>query len=105
MIAHQNDKLTFSGRFVTWTGVSQAWMFLAALYIIIAPLVEEVTFSPEFLSCLSYTVSLPLSVPVKHNWWNPVNCSWSTNNPLRIIFVLFIAYFRLGLPHRVKKEI
>ena len=35
---------------MTWTGVSQAWMFLAALYIIIAPLVEEVNFLPGNLS-------------------------------------------------------
>ena len=30
------------GRFLTWTGVSQTWTFLAAAYIIVVPLFEEI---------------------------------------------------------------
>ena len=30
------------GRFLIWTGVSQTWTFLAASYIIVVPLFEEV---------------------------------------------------------------
>ena len=30
------------GRFTVWTGVSQAWTYLAALYIILVPFTEEV---------------------------------------------------------------
>ena len=34
--------LHISGRFLIWTGISQTWTFLAAAYIIIVPLFEEV---------------------------------------------------------------
>ena len=30
------------GRFLIWTGISQTWTFLAASYIIVVPLFEEV---------------------------------------------------------------
>ena len=31
-----------AGRFLIWTGVSQTWTFLAASYIIVVPLFEEI---------------------------------------------------------------
>jgi hypothetical protein len=34
--------LDILGRFLIWTGISQTWTFLAAAYIIIVPLFEEV---------------------------------------------------------------
>ena len=38
---HGQDEY-ISGRFLIWTAISQIWTFLAAAYIIIVPMFEEV---------------------------------------------------------------
>ena len=60
---------------MTWTGVSQAWMFLAALYIIIGPLFEEVR----------VYIHYSLGVPNKNSGQGQFTVKGSSNRMLPIL--------------------